>query len=73
MVNQILTAVQVVSAILLVTTILLQRRGVGLGAAFGGEGAIYRTKRGVEKGIFIATIILAIIFFLSALLSVILK
>jgi len=43
------------------------------GAAFGGEGSIYRTKRGVEKGIFIATIILAILFFASALAGFILR
>ena len=53
--------------------ILLQQRGVGLGSAFGGEGAIYRTKRGIEKGIFIATIVFAIIFFASAFAGVMLR
>lgn len=69
----ILTFIQITSTVLLIAAILLQQRGVGLGAAFGGEGAIYRTKRGIEKGLFIATIILAIIFLLSALLSVVLR
>lgn len=70
---QLLTAIQVISAALLIGAILLQQRGVGLGSAFGGEGAIYRTKRGVEKGLFIATIILSIVFFASALAGVILR
>lgn len=42
--------------------ILLQAKGAGLGAVFGGEGNVYRTKRGAEKVLFIATIVLAIIF-----------
>lgn len=70
---QLLRIVQIVSAILLIATVLLQQRGVGLGSAFGGEGAMYRTKRGVEKGIFIATIVFAVLFFASALAGVILR
>lgn len=64
---------QIVSAIVMISTILLQQRGVGLGSAFGGEGAIYRTKRGVEKAIFITTIISAVIFFASAFAGVVLR
>lgn len=56
-----------VVSILLIISILLQNRGAGLGGIFGGEGNIYRTKRGAEKVIFIATIVLAIIFFGLAL------
>ncbi|MBI2552056.1 preprotein translocase subunit SecG [Candidatus Uhrbacteria bacterium] len=70
---KLLTVVQIISAILLIIGILLQQRGVGLGSAFGGEGALYRTKRGVERGIFIGTIIFSIIFFASALAGVILR
>ncbi len=54
-------AVLVVS-LLLILAILLQNRGAGLGGIFGGEGNIYRTKRGVEKVLFIATIVLGITF-----------
>jgi len=68
-----LTTIQIISAILLIIAILLQQRGTGLGSAFGGEGAIYRTKRGLEKGIFIFTIIIAIIFFASVFFSFILR
>ena len=59
----ILDIIQITSAIALVISILLQNRGTGLGAAFGGEGNVYRTKRGMEKNLFKATIVLAIIFF----------
>lgn len=59
----VLTTAQVVLASLLVASILLQARGTGLGAAFGGGGNIYRTKRGAEKKIFQLTIVLSILFF----------
>lgn len=61
---RILDILQVIFAVLLVAAILLQAKGTGLGAAFGGEGgSIRRTKRGIEKQLFIATIILGILFF----------
>ncbi len=53
---------QVVVAVLLITLILVQQKGAGLGMAFGGSSTIYRTKRGAEKIIFRATIVLAILF-----------
>lgn len=58
----ILTYAQIGSAVLLVISILLQRRGSGLGAGIGGTGMEYSTKRGVEKSIFYATIVLVIVF-----------
>ena len=65
---RILDIAQIVLAALLVAAILLQAKGTGAGAAFGGEsGAIRRTKRGIEKQLFIATIVLAILFFGIAL------
>ena len=57
-----LTYVQVGSAILLIISILLQQRGQGLGSGIGGTGMEYSTKRGVEKGVFYATIVLTILF-----------
>ena len=51
--------------------IILQARGTGLGSVWGGGGETYRSKRGVEKILFIATIALAVIFFLSSVASVI--
>ena len=60
---------QITVAILLIGAILVQQKGTGLGAAFGGEGNIYRTKRGFEKVIFTSTIILGIVFLILAILG----
>ena len=54
---------QIVLACLMVGGILLQSQGTGLGASFGGDGNVYRTKRGVEKVVFRATIAMAVAFF----------
>ena len=66
-----LQIIQIIIAALLMLAILSQNRGAGLSGIFGGAGNIYRTKRGVEKKLFIATIILAVLF-LSISLAVIL-
>lgn len=58
---------QIVTAVLLMIVILVQQKGTGLGGAFGGEGNVYRTKRGMEKFLHYLTIILAIIFVASAI------
>lgn len=67
--KNILYIVQIVISILLIATILMQQKGSGLGAAFGSESSIYRTKRGAEKFIFRLTIILSVLFLLTAVLS----
>jgi len=69
----ILNVSQIVVSALLIAAVLLQQRGTGLSATFGGEGNIYRTKRGIEKGLFIVTIVLAIVFFGIALADILVK
>ncbi|OGZ61078.1 MAG: preprotein translocase subunit SecG [Candidatus Spechtbacteria bacterium RIFCSPLOWO2_01_FULL_46_10] len=62
-IDKVLLIIQIIVSIALVTTILLQRRGSGLGGAFGGAGgAGYYQKRGAEKVLFNITILLAILF-----------
>ncbi len=68
--DTILNSAQVIISVLLIAAILLQARGTGLGAAFGGGGNVYRTKRGVEKKLFQLTIVLSILFFGVALANV---
>ena len=68
-----LNIAQIAIAVLLVAAILMQARGSGLGAAFGGEGNVYRTKRGVEKSLHITTIVLAVLFFGVSLVAVFLS
>lgn len=56
-----------VSAILTILLILLQQRGASLGAGFGSSGELYTTRRGLEKSMFIATIVFVVIFVSSIL------
>ena len=56
-----------VSAILSILLILLQQRGASLGAGFGSSGELYTTRRGLEKSLFIATIVFVVIFVASIL------
>jgi preprotein translocase subunit SecG len=68
-----LIAIQIIQIILSVTLtvlVLLQVKGGGLGSIFGGDGGVYRTRRGIEKSMYQATIALAIIFFAMSLISV---
>lgn len=62
----------IVSAILLIILILVQTRGASLGAGFGGSGELYTSRRGVEKNIFQITIIVAVVFVSSIILSILL-
>ena len=69
----ILAGIQIALSILLVAVILLQQRGSGLGAAFGGSSDVFRTKRGVEKILHYATIGLSLLFFGNAILTVLIS
>jgi preprotein translocase subunit SecG len=65
--KNILYIAQIVISILLIIVVLMQQKGSGLGSAFGGDSAVYRTKRGAEKFIFRTTILLSVLFLASAL------
>jgi preprotein translocase subunit SecG len=57
--------IQIVLSVLLIGGILLQQSEAGLGSAFGGGDSFssgYHTKRGSEKMLFIATIVIAVLF-----------
>lgn len=62
--------IQIIISILLMATILMQQKGSGLGSAFGGDSSVYRTKRGAEKFIFRATIVLSVLFLATALANI---
>lgn len=55
--------------ILLIVVILIQQKGAGLGSTFGGELAMYRTKRGAEKFLFRLTILISLLFILASLIG----
>lgn len=63
------TIIQVVSAILIIVSILLQEKGTGLSGVFGGSSVSYLTKRGAEKFITIFTVVMIAVFVVSILLS----
>ena len=70
---EIIKWIQIVTSILLIITIILQQKGADIGGALGGqEGGVYFTRRGMEKYLFYATIILAIIFAASVVATLIL-
>lgn len=73
MLQTVFSIVLIVLSVLLIGAILLQARGAGLGAAFGGEGNVFRTKRGVERVLFRATVVISILFFGTALASAVLS
>lgn len=71
----VLPSIQVLLAVLLIATILLQQTGASLGGAFGGDNfsAGYHTRRGSERTLFWASIVLGILLALSSLAALILK
>lgn len=69
--NQIISFIQIVLGVVLIILIILQSKGTGLGTTFGGDMGFYGTKRGAEKGLFVLTIIVSIVFLISSLIGVI--
>ncbi len=65
----IISILQIIVSVLLITLILLQQRGSGLGSTFGQEGGAYATRRGAQQKIFSATIVLGVAFVVLALLN----
>ena len=65
-----LQIVQIIISVAIIALVLLQAKGAGLGGIFGGDGGIYRTRRGVEKTLYQATIGLSVFFFFISLASV---
>jgi preprotein translocase subunit SecG len=61
-VENILLVGQMLVSVALMASILLQSRGAGLGATFGGDSSVYRSRRGIEKRLFQFTIVLAVLF-----------
>lgn len=71
--EKILPIAQIIIALGLIATILLQQRGAGGSGIFGSGGgdSSYHTKRGFEKILFRSSIALAVLFIISAFLNLI--
>lgn len=70
-INNFMLIIQIIISVILITLILIQAKGTGLGSAWGGGGEFYRSKRGVEKTVFISTIIFTLIFLVLSLVNLI--
>lgn len=67
--NKLFIAIQIISAISIVVLVLLQQKGTGLSGVFGGSNVSYLTKRGAEKFLSVLTVVMAVVFVGSILLS----
>jgi preprotein translocase subunit SecG len=66
-VNPFLALGQIIVSIALMVAILLQARGTGLSGTFGGDSAVYRSRRGIERRLWQFTIVLGVLFVLFSL------
>jgi preprotein translocase subunit SecG len=75
LVTQVLPYTQIILSVILVTAILLQQSGAGVGGALGGgeSGSYHSTRRGFEKFLFYLSLTCGILFALSALLVIVLN
>ncbi len=64
-----LNLVQIIVSVTLIVIILIQAKGEGVGGMFGGDTGVARTRRGLERTLFNATIVLSAIFLLISFLS----
>ena len=67
--NPFLAIGQIIVSIALMASILLQSRGTGLSGTFGGDSAVYRSRRGIERRLFQFTVLLAILFVAFSLVA----
>ncbi len=65
--NPLLAIGQILLSIALIASILLQARGTGLSGTFGGDSAVYRSRRGIERRLWQFTILLLVLFVVFAL------
>ncbi|NTU70039.1 preprotein translocase subunit SecG, partial [bacterium] len=61
---------QIVVSILLMVSILLQNKGSGLSAVFGGDTGGYYAKRGFEKFLLYFSTVMAILFIVLAIVNI---
>ncbi len=60
---------QIIVSTALIVSVLLQARGASLGSVFGGTGAVFKTRRGIDKLLFNATIVFAVLFVLLSFIA----
>lgn len=67
--------VQIALSVLIIIAVLLQRTGASLGGAFGADNfsSGFHTRRGLERTLFQVTIVLGVLFALSALVNLLIS
>ena len=65
--EQVMNFIQIAISVILVTVILVQVRGQGVGLFGGGESS-FRTRRGIERTLFQFTIVLVVIFIVTSII-----
>lgn len=73
--RQVLPYVQIGLSLLIIVSVILQRTGASLGGAFGADNfsSGFHTRRGLERTLFSATIVLGVLFAVSALLNLLIS
>ena len=73
--RQVLPFVQIGLSLLIIVSVILQRTGASLGGAFGADNfsSGFHTRRGLERTLFTTTIVLGILFAVSALLNLLIS
>ncbi|MEO7230826.1 MAG: preprotein translocase subunit SecG [Candidatus Limnocylindrales bacterium] len=67
--NPALAAGQLIVSVALILSVIMQARGAGLSGAFGGDSAVYRSRRGIERRLWQFTIALLVLFVLFSMAS----
>ncbi|HEY6571197.1 MAG TPA: preprotein translocase subunit SecG [Candidatus Limnocylindrales bacterium] len=67
--SPILAVGQILLSIALIAAILMQARGTGLSGTFGGDSAVYRSRRGIERRLWQFTILLLVLFVVFCLVA----
>ncbi|MEK7584954.1 MAG: preprotein translocase subunit SecG [Patescibacteria group bacterium] len=65
--------IQIILAVAVTIAILLQSNEASLGGVFGGNSSVVHTKRGMEKGLFVITVILASLFIITSIVALLLE
>lgn len=68
-----LNIAQIIVSVALIILVTIQSKGGSISRMFGGEGLVFKTRRGVERTLFHLTIVLVVVFFVMSVLSVVLQ
>jgi len=62
----------IITSVALILSVILQSKGAGLGGLTGADtGSVFTARRGIEKTLFWATIVLSVLFFVLTIALII--